>query len=102
MSGTLRGNSVLGAGGSGGLGTVTTRVLKGVPVALLLLHAETTGQDHGQVTGCWRHLFTVLGGSDNTLFLVIKKTLISNATYECIHFNTFVILVPRGNRMLYQ
>ncbi|TNN58203.1 hypothetical protein EYF80_031563 [Liparis tanakae] len=38
-----------------------TGVLQGVSVAFLLLHTQSSGQHHGQVTGGRRHLLSVLG-----------------------------------------
>ena len=58
---TLGGDGILGAGGGAGLGAVPTGILQRVSAALLLLHAQAPGQDHGQVTGCRGHLLTMLG-----------------------------------------
>lgn len=47
----MGGNGVLGAGGCVGLAAVAAGVLQRVPAALLLLHAQAAGQDHGQSAG---------------------------------------------------
>ena len=57
---TLRGYGVLGAGRGVGLGAVAAGVLQRVPAALLLLHAQTSGQDHSEGTGCWRERLAML------------------------------------------
>lgn len=63
---TLRGNGVLRAWWCSRLSAVSTGVLKWVPAALLLLHAEAASEHHGQVTGCWRHFLTMLEYKINT------------------------------------
>lgn len=47
----MGGNGVLGARGCVGLAAVATGVLQRVPAALLLLHAQASGQDHGKSAG---------------------------------------------------
>ena len=68
-AGTLGRDGVLGAGGGGGLRAVATGVLQRVPAALLVLQAQPSGQDHGQVAGGGGHLLSVLrvqGGTIST------------------------------------
>lgn len=59
-SATLGGNGVLGAGGCVGLAAVATGVLQRVPAALLLLHTQASGQDHGKSAGSWGQRLTML------------------------------------------
>lgn len=46
VSVTLGGYGVLGAGGGVGLGAIAAGVLQRVSAALLLLHAQSSGQNH--------------------------------------------------------
>lgn len=59
---TLGRDGVLRAGRGGGLRAVATGVLQRVPAALLVLQAQPTGQDHGQVAGGRGHLLPMLLG----------------------------------------
>lgn len=63
---TLGGDGVFGAGGGVSLGAVAAGVLQRVPAALLLLHTQSSGQNHRQSTGCRRERLTMLGRRANT------------------------------------
>lgn len=65
----MGGNGVLGAGGRVGLAAVATGVLQRVPAALLLLHTQASGQDHGKSAGGWGQRLTMLR---DTHALVLK------------------------------
>lgn len=57
---TLGGYGVFGARGGVGLAAVAAGVLQRVPAALLLLHTQTSGQNHGKSAGCWGERLTML------------------------------------------
>lgn len=63
---TLGGDGVFGAGGGVSLGAVAAGVLQRVSAALLLLHTQSSGQNHGQSTGCRGQRLPVLGHKANT------------------------------------
>lgn len=57
---TMWGDGILRAWRGGVLCAVSTRILQGVTAALLLLHTQTTCQNHGKLTSCWHHWFPML------------------------------------------
>lgn len=56
----MRGDGILRARRSGVLCAVSARILQGITATLLLLHAQTTCQNHGKLTGCRYRRFPVL------------------------------------------
>lgn len=62
----MGGDGVFGAGGGVSLGAVAAGVLQRVPAALLLLHTQSSGENHSQSTGCRGERLTMLGQRANT------------------------------------
>lgn len=62
----MGGDGVFRAGGGVSLRAVAAGVLQRVPAALLLLHAQSSGQNHSQSTGCRGERLAMLGRRANT------------------------------------
>lgn len=56
----MGGYGVFRAGGGVGLAAVAAGVLQRVPAALLLLHTQPSGQNHGKSAGCRGERLTML------------------------------------------